>query len=83
MCWQLSPVRADDEEKMPQLTHLFTPDLNTFSEKFTTTSLSVDDLVKLTAVQNACAHCSVHDGSQSQCDGCEDRKEAMQQEDEE
>ena len=31
---------------MPQLTRLFTPDPNTFPENFTTTSLSVDDLVK-------------------------------------
>ena len=31
---------------MSRLTRLFTPDLNTFLENFTITSLSVDDLVK-------------------------------------
>ena len=46
MDWQLSPARADDGDKMPQLTRLFTPDVNTFPENFTTTSLCVDDLVK-------------------------------------
>ena len=32
---------------MPQLTRLFIPSLNTLPENFTTTSLSVDDLVKI------------------------------------
>ena len=46
MCWQLNLARADDEEKMPQLHRIFTPNLSKFPEKFITTSLSVDDLVK-------------------------------------
>lgn len=46
MGWQLDRARAADVEKMRQLTRLFIPNLNTFPENFTTTSLGVDDLVK-------------------------------------
>jgi hypothetical protein len=43
---QLGPAKADDVEKVPQLTRLFVPSLNTLSEKYTiTTPLGVDDLV--------------------------------------
>ena len=46
MSLQLDPARADDKEKLPRLTRLFAPNLDTFLENFTTTSLSVDRLVK-------------------------------------
>nr|ADB11119.1 mating-type 1-1 protein [Pseudocercospora musae] len=45
MGWQLSPPQDGDQDKMPQIIRLFTPSLDTFPEKFTTTTLSADDLV--------------------------------------
>ena len=46
MGWQLVEARVNDEEKMPMLARLFIPDLSSFPESYTTTSLGVDDLVK-------------------------------------
>ncbi|KAK4495319.1 hypothetical protein PRZ48_013650 [Zasmidium cellare] len=45
MGWQLGSPQDGDDENMPQITRLFTPDLDSFPEEFTTTTLSVDDLV--------------------------------------
>ncbi|EME78291.1 uncharacterized protein MYCFIDRAFT_80719 [Pseudocercospora fijiensis CIRAD86] len=42
MGWQLSPPQDGDQDKMPQISRLFTPSLDTFPEKFTTTTLSAD-----------------------------------------
>nr|ABG45907.1 putative alpha1 mating-type protein [Fulvia fulva] len=45
MGWQMGPPLEGDLEKTPQLIRLFTPNLDTFPEKYTMTTLSVDDLV--------------------------------------
>ncbi|KXT12087.1 hypothetical protein AC579_1856 [Pseudocercospora musae] len=39
---QLNPSQDSDQDMMPQITRLFTPSLDTFPEKFTTTTLSAD-----------------------------------------
>ena len=44
MCWHVGPANADDEETMPQLTRIFTPNLSAFPANVTNTSLGVDDL---------------------------------------
>ena len=41
-----STLTLYEQEKVPQLTRSFVPSLNMLSEKYTTTSLGVDDLVK-------------------------------------
>nr|ABK91356.1 putative mating type 1-1-1 protein [Dothistroma septosporum] len=45
MGWQMGPPLEGDLEKTPQLLRTFTPNLDTFPEKYTMTTLSVDDLV--------------------------------------
>lgn len=45
MGWQLNPPPEGDREKIPQITRAFTPSLDIFPKEYTTTTLSVDDLV--------------------------------------
>ncbi|OQO00614.1 hypothetical protein B0A48_13104 [Cryoendolithus antarcticus] len=45
MGWQLGPPAEHDESKVPTMTRIFVPTLESFPESITTTVLSVDDLV--------------------------------------
>ncbi|CAK3780920.1 mating type 1-1 [Lecanosticta acicola] len=45
MGWQLGPPPEGEQEKVLQITRAFTPNLDSFPEEYTTTTLSVDDLV--------------------------------------
>ena len=62
-CFILNDVHCSNfnlQEKTPQLTRIFTPNLSIFSEKCTISSLGVDDLVKL--VINPVSVCSLLSG---------------------
>ncbi|KAK3072736.1 hypothetical protein LTR53_006270 [Teratosphaeriaceae sp. CCFEE 6253] len=45
MGWQVTAPGEADQDKSPRVTRLFTPDFTLFDDKYTTTTLSVDDLV--------------------------------------
>nr|QEJ80706.1 putative MAT1-1-1 protein [Teratosphaeria gauchensis] len=46
MGWQISPPKDGDQDKVPQVIRVFTPNFDNFPEKFTTTNLSADNLVE-------------------------------------
>nr|QIA97802.1 putative MAT1-1-1 protein [Teratosphaeria destructans] len=46
MGWQISPPMDGDQDKVPQVIRIFTPNFDNFPEKFTTTNLSADNLVE-------------------------------------
>jgi len=53
MSWQIIWPKDCDQYKMPQVIRLFAPNLDKFPEKFTTTNLSVDNLVEY-CIQAGC-----------------------------
>ena len=46
MSWQLCPPKEDDKDKVPQAVRMFKPNFDTFEAVYTTTNLSVDNLVE-------------------------------------